>query len=104
MEMETRSSVQMNDVQKQFKEVTDEVAALADMLREIAASKGEDVRAAAGERLEEVARRAQSLAEKARSKTQSELSSLEQKITEKPVQSALIAFVIGLLLGILTRR
>ncbi len=102
--METRSSVQMNDVQKQFKEVTDEVAALADMLREIAASKGEDVRAAAGERLEEVARRAQSLAEKARSKTQSELSSLEQKITEKPVQSALIAFVIGLLLGILTRR
>ncbi len=102
--METRSTVQMNDVQKQFKEVTDEVAALADMLREIAAGKGEDVRAAAGERLEEIARRAQSLAEKAKSRTQSEFAAIEQKINEKPVQSALIAFVIGLLLGILTRR
>jgi ElaB/YqjD/DUF883 family membrane-anchored ribosome-binding protein len=102
--METQSNVQMNDVQRQFKEVTDEVAALADMLKDIAASKGEEARAAAGERLEELARRAQVLAEKAKSRTQSELSSLEQKITEKPVQSALIAFVIGLLLGILTRR
>ena len=102
--METQSGVQMNDVQKQFKEVTDEVAALADMLKDIAASKGEDVRAAAGERLEEIARRAHLLADKAKAKTQSEFASLEQKITEKPVQSALIAFVIGLLLGILTRR
>lgn len=102
--MESQSSGQMKDVQGQFKEVTDEVAALADMLRDIAASKGEDVRAAAGERLEEIARRAHSLAEKAKAKTQSEFASLEQKITEKPVQSALIAFVIGLLLGILTRR
>jgi ElaB/YqjD/DUF883 family membrane-anchored ribosome-binding protein len=102
--MEKPSTVQMNDVQRQFKEVTDEVAALAEMLKDIAASKGDDVRAAAGERLEEIARRAQSLAEKAKSRTQSELASLEQRITEKPVQSALIAFVIGWLLGILTRR
>lgn len=39
--METASTAQMNDVQKQFKEVTDEVAALADMLKDIAASKSE---------------------------------------------------------------
>jgi ElaB/YqjD/DUF883 family membrane-anchored ribosome-binding protein len=102
--MEKQSTVHLSDVQSQFKEVTDEVAALADMLKDIAASKGEDVRAAAGERLEEIARRAQVLAGKARAKTQSEFASIEQKITEKPLQSALIAFVIGLLLGILTRR
>lgn len=102
--METASTAPMNDVQKQFKEVTDEVAALAEMLKDIAASKSEDVRAAAGERLEEIARRAHVLADKAKARTQSEFASIEQKITEKPVQSALIAFVIGLLLGILTRR
>ena len=102
--MEKQSTVQMSDVQGQFKEVTDEVAALAEMLKEIAASKGEDVRAAAGERLEEIARRAQLLAEKAKTRTRSEFASIEQKITEKPLQSALIAFVLGWLIGMLTRR
>ena len=84
--------------------MTDEVAALAEMLKDIAASTGEDLRGAATERLEEVARRSQALAERAKAKTRSELASIEQAISEKPVQSALIAFAVGLLLGLLTRR
>ena len=92
------------DVQDQIKEVTDEVAALAGMLKDIAVTAGGDLRGAASERLEEVARRSQALADRAKSTARSELASIEQKITEKPVQSALVAFAVGLLLGLLTRR
>jgi ElaB/YqjD/DUF883 family membrane-anchored ribosome-binding protein len=102
--MARQSTVHAKDVQGQVKEVTDEVAALAEMLKEIAADTGEQLQGAAGEKLEEIARRSQALAEKAKSRTKSEIASLEQKITEKPLQSALIAFAIGLLLGVLTRR
>lgn len=102
--MAKSSSTDKKDVQDQLREVTDEVTALAEMLKDIAATAGDDLRGAAGERLEEVARRSQALVEKAKTKTQSELAAIEEKISEKPVQSALIAFVIGLLLGSLTRR
>jgi ElaB/YqjD/DUF883 family membrane-anchored ribosome-binding protein len=102
--MARQSTVQTKDVQDQVKEVTDEVATLAEMLKGIAAGAGEDLRGAAGEKLDEIARRSKALAEKAKMRTKSEISTLEEKITEKPLQSALIAFAIGLLLGILTRR
>jgi ElaB/YqjD/DUF883 family membrane-anchored ribosome-binding protein len=102
--MARQSTVHAKDAQDQVKEVTDEVAALAEMLKGIATGTGEDLRGAAGEKLDEIARRSQALAEKARLKAKSELSSLEEKISEKPLQSALIAFAIGLLFGILTRR
>lgn len=98
------STAQKQDLHEQVKEVTDEVTALAEMLKGMVAGTSEDLQGAAAERLEEVARRAQALAGKAKSRTQSEIASLEAKIVEKPLQSALMAFVIGLLLGVLTRR
>lgn len=102
--MASGSSKQAQAVQDEVKEVTDEVAALADLLKDLAASTGEDLRGAASEKLQEIARRSQALADKARSRTETEIASLERKIAEKPLQSALIAFVIGLLLGAVTRR
>jgi ElaB/YqjD/DUF883 family membrane-anchored ribosome-binding protein len=91
-------------IQDQVSDVTDEVAALAAMMKDLATSTGEDLRGAAGEKLAEIARRSQALADRAKTKTQSEIASLEKAITEKPVQSALIALVVGLVLGALLRR
>lgn len=91
-------------VQEQVSDVADEVVALAAMMKDLAATTGEDLRGAAGEKLAEIARRSQALADRAKSKTHSEIAALEHAITEKPVQSALIALVVGLLLGALLRR
>jgi ElaB/YqjD/DUF883 family membrane-anchored ribosome-binding protein len=74
------------------------------MMKDLATSTGEDLCGAAGEKLAEIARRSQALADRAKSKTQSEIASLEKAITEKPVQAALIALVVGLVLGALLRR
>jgi ElaB/YqjD/DUF883 family membrane-anchored ribosome-binding protein len=98
----TRSKAEA--VQDQVSDVTDEVVALAAMMKDLAATTGDDLRGAAGDKLAEIARRSQALADKAKSKTQSEIASLEKAITEKPVQSALIALVVGLVLGALLRR
>lgn len=102
MASSTRSKAE--GVQDQVSDVADEVVALAAMMKDLAASTGEDLRGAAGEKLDEIARRSQALADKAKSKTQSEIASLEKSITEKPVQSALVALVVGLILGALLRR
>jgi ElaB/YqjD/DUF883 family membrane-anchored ribosome-binding protein len=102
MAANTRSKTEA--IQDQVSDVTDEVAALAAMLKDLAASTGEDLRGAAGEKLAEISRRSQALADRAKAKAQSEIASLEKAITEKPVQSALIALVVGLVLGALLRR
>jgi ElaB/YqjD/DUF883 family membrane-anchored ribosome-binding protein len=102
MAANTRSKTEA--IQDQVSDVTGEVAALAVMMKDLAVSTGEDLRGAAGEKLAEIARRSQALADRAKSKTQSEIASLEKAITEKPVQSALIALVVGLVLGALLRR
>jgi ElaB/YqjD/DUF883 family membrane-anchored ribosome-binding protein len=102
--MARQTTQHTKDVQDHVKEITDEVASLTEMLKEIAVGASDDLRTTAGEKFEEIARRSQALAEKAKSKSKSEIAVLEQKITEKPLQSALVAFVIGLLLGLLTRR
>ena len=91
-------------VQEQVSDVADEVVALAAMMKDLATTTGADLHGAAGEKLAEIARRSQSLADRAKTKTQSEIAALEKAITEKPVQSALIALVVGLVLGALLRR
>ncbi len=102
MAANTRSKAEA--VHEQVSDVADEVVALAAMMKDLAASTGEDMRGAAGEKLAEIARRSQALADRARSRTQSEIAALEHAITEKPLQSALIALVVGLVLGALLRR
>lgn len=102
MASNTRSKAEA--VQGQISDVTDEVAALAEMMKDLAASTGEDLRGVAGDKFAEIARRSQALADRAKAKTQSEIVSLEKAITEKPVQSTLIALVVGLVLGALLRR
>jgi ElaB/YqjD/DUF883 family membrane-anchored ribosome-binding protein len=95
---------QTQEVQAQFKDVADEIVTLAGMMKDLASSSGDELRGAAGERLAEIARRSQDLADKAKSKAKSEIATLEQAITEKPLQSALIALLVGLLLGAILRR
>jgi ElaB/YqjD/DUF883 family membrane-anchored ribosome-binding protein len=102
MAVNTRSKTEA--IQEQISDVTDEVAALAAMMKDLAASTGEDLKGAAGEKLAEIARRSQVLADRAKAKTKSEIATLEQAITDKPLQSALIALIAGLVLGALLRR
>jgi ElaB/YqjD/DUF883 family membrane-anchored ribosome-binding protein len=102
--MARTTSSKVGEVKDQAKDVADEVAALAVMLRDVAAGAGEDLRDAGAEKLAEIARRSQALVDRVKSTTQSEIASLEQSIAERPLQSALIALVIGVVLGALLRR
>ena len=87
----TKSDAKPGDLEAQIAEMRAEIARLARLLGERgAADAGQD----GGEPLRE----------QARHRVEDAAVSLERYIAEKPVQSAMVALLAGLVLGLLTRR
>ena len=100
---ETRSR-DTDDVKAQIKTISDDVAALSALVREIAASSASDAAETLKGKADDMAGQAREMKDKASRRAREEIGALEQQIVDKPLQSALIAFVIGAVIGALTRR
>lgn len=102
--MATAGSKETEELKAQIKTLSDDVGVLTKMLKELAESTasdlGEDVRA----KVEEMAERTGKLKRDASAKARAEADSIVRHISEKPMQSALIALLVGIIFGAMTRR
>ena len=92
------------DIEAQVAQIRDDVATLTRLLGELAGAKVDEAKGLALDEAEAVIGRARRTAEAARDRAQGAAHSIESYIEEKPVQSAMIALVAGLFIGLLTRR
>lgn len=99
------------DLQKEFDELKSELGKLQDDLSRVAeqgTTVAVDAAVAARDRLEEEAQhlieRIQEAAETAASKGKDMVADVERRVEEKPVPSALSAFGIGVVIGIILSR
>jgi ElaB/YqjD/DUF883 family membrane-anchored ribosome-binding protein len=81
------------DVQDQIKIIREDVAELASIMR-----------ALGGEKLEDVSSTLKKSMHDANLKIRSKTATIEDFITEKPVQSAFIALLVGVFIGSMSRR
>lgn len=87
------SKTSSNDIDNQIKQVREEVSELSKLILQF----GE-------ERVSEAGQTARAQAGQASEKLKAKAASIEDRIVEKPVQSAIIALLIGLVIGSLSRR
>lgn len=99
-----KSAASAGDVNAQLKTIREDVAKLAELMRDLAGQKADEAKRAAGEEAEKLAGRSRQAAEAAAERARQAAGSVEDYIAEKPVQSALIALLVGVFIGSLSRR
>jgi ElaB/YqjD/DUF883 family membrane-anchored ribosome-binding protein len=92
------------ELQEQLKTIRADVSALADLLKGAAHSKAAEAGKALHEQADDLVRRGKEMTEGATQRARGAVTSIEEQIVEKPVQSALIALFIGIVIGSLGRR
>ena len=92
------------DIDAQVAQIREDVAQLTKLLGDLAGTKVEAAKARAAGEAEALMGRAKARAEDARHRVEDAAGGLERYIEEKPLQSAMIALLAGLVIGILTRR
>jgi ElaB/YqjD/DUF883 family membrane-anchored ribosome-binding protein len=92
------------DIEAQVIQIRDDIATLTRLLGELAGAKVDEAKGLAMGEAEAAIGRARDRAEAVRDRAQGAAHSIEAYIEEKPVQSAVIALVAGLFIGLLTRR
>ena len=104
MATSTRSSTKTEDVEAQIKTIRDDVATLTSLLKDLAEDRLEGAKNAVHEDADELLRKSRDATRQAGQSARQATSSMEQYITEKPVQSTLIALLVGIVIGSLSRR
>lgn len=97
-------SPDVNDVEAQIAAIREDVSELTRLLKGLAATRTEAATEALKGEAEALKRQAHVAADEAVRKAKSAATSIEDHIVEKPVQSALIALLIGILIGAMGRR
>jgi ElaB/YqjD/DUF883 family membrane-anchored ribosome-binding protein len=92
------------DIEAQMRKLGDEIAKLTDLLARDLKETASDAKGKVGAKAEALSRAAHAAAEGMSERAKGELHEIERKIAEKPVQSAIIAFLAGLLIGGILRR
>lgn len=92
------------DIEQQIKTIRDDITTLTGLLKDLAESKVEETRKAASKEAEDLLGRSRAAADEAATKAKQAAGSIEDYISEKPVQATLIALLVGLLLGSMSRR
>ena len=90
MAQSKQQSATPEDIEHQIKTIRDDISTLTGLLKDLAESKVGEARKAA--------------ADEATAKAKQAAGSIEDYISEKPVQATLIALLIGILLGSFSRR
>jgi ElaB/YqjD/DUF883 family membrane-anchored ribosome-binding protein len=92
------------ELQEQLKTIRADVATLADLLKGAAHGRAAEAGKALHEQADDLVRHGKEMTEGATERARSAVTSIEEQIVEKPVQSALIALLIGIVIGSLGRR
>ena len=93
-----------DDLEQQFHVIRDDIATLTTLLKEIGEGKAGDARDKAMAEASELLERSQKSLDEARVRALHTKETIEDYISEKPVQTALIALGVGVVLGWMTRR
>lgn len=94
----------LTDIEDQIKAIRDDVVGLGALLKTIASEKVAQAGDAAQGEAEDIMRKARQATEDAAQRAKNAAATLEDHITEKPIQAAFIALIIGFVLGSLGRR
>jgi len=94
----------LTELQEQLKTIRADVATLADLVKGAAHSRAAEASRPLHEQADDLVRRGKEITEGATERARSAVTSIEEQIVEKPVQSALIALLIGIVIGSLGRR
>lgn len=87
-----------------MKALGSDIAELTGLLQKLAGNTASDLLETAETKARTAAGRAGDLVGQAEERARAEVGSLERHIAEKPLQSALIALLIGLVFGAMSRR
>jgi len=99
-----KSAPTATDVEEQIKTIRNDISTLTELLKDLAGSKAEDVRKTARNEADDLLKRSKETAEEATARAKQAAGSVEDYISEKPVQSALIALLIGIFIGSFSRK
>lgn len=92
------------EIEAQVAQIRDDIATLTRLLGELAGAKVDAAKGLAMDEAEAAIGRARHQAEAVRDRAQGAARSIEAYVEEKPVQSAMMALMAGLVIGLLTRR
>jgi ElaB/YqjD/DUF883 family membrane-anchored ribosome-binding protein len=94
----------LDELQEQLKSIRADLSTLADTFKGAAHNKAAEAGRALHEQADDLVRRGKQVTEGATFRARSAVTSIEEQIAEKPVQSALIALLAGIVIGSLGRR
>ena len=102
--MASKSETGTGDIEEQIKVIRDDVSKLTKILMELGEDKvSEAMKTARGE-AEDLFNRSRRMAGEASDRARQTAGTVEDYIAEKPFQSALIALLVGFLIGSTSRR
>jgi ElaB/YqjD/DUF883 family membrane-anchored ribosome-binding protein len=100
----SKSNPEVSDLQEQLKAIRTEVAHLAEIMKGMGSNRVADAGKALHDQADVLIKRGREAAEEATQRAKGAVSTIEGQIAEKPVQSAFIALLIGIVIGSLGRR
>lgn len=99
-----KSAPKPEDIEAQVAQIREDIAQLTTLLGSLAGAKADEVRGRAAEEVEALVGRARQRAGDAKHRVEDAAGSIERYIEDKPMQSAMMALLAGLVIGLLTRR
>jgi len=93
-----------DDLEQQFHVIGEDISTLASLLKEIGEGKAGEAREKALAEASELLERSRKSLDHARTSAVNTKESVEEYIAEKPLQAALIALGVGVVLGWMSRR
>ena len=104
MAASTKDGPTATDVEEQIKTIRDDISTLTGLLKKLAESKADDVKKGAKDEADDLLKRSRDAADQAAARARDAAGSVEDYISEKPVQATLIALLVGIFIGSLSRR
>jgi ElaB/YqjD/DUF883 family membrane-anchored ribosome-binding protein len=99
-----KSNVAAADIEEQIKTIRDDVANLSKLIMQLGEDKVSEAVKTARDEAEELLNRSRRMADEATDRAKKTAGSVEDYIAEKPIQSAMIALLVGFLIGSMSRR
>lgn len=99
-----KAAAKPEDIEAQVTQIREDIAKLTQLLGEVIEAKAEEARGHVPEEAEAMIGRAKRRAEDAMHRVEDAATGIERYIEEKPLQSAVMALLAGIVIGLLNRR
>ena len=104
MAQSPKSGPASGDIEQQLKIIRDDVSKLAKLVTELGEEKLSEKTRTARAEVEGLLNRSRKLADDTTDKARKTVGTVEDYISEKPVQATIIALIVGMLIGSFSRR